>query len=99
MAEYIDREALLRKIDEERKNLHLLGMDGAEHILARYARRLIEEFPAADVFAVPQEYAYHTCYDDENYLVEFTFPISKKQFDALAHCEDLFDVLRRKGTE
>ena len=42
----ISRTALLAKIDEERKHLLDLKMDGAEHILVHHARRIIEDMPA-----------------------------------------------------
>ena len=41
----ISREALLAKIDEERKYLLALKMDGAEHIVVHHARRIIEDIP------------------------------------------------------
>ena len=41
----ISREALLAKIDEERKHLLDLKMDGAEHIVVHHARQIIEEMP------------------------------------------------------
>lgn len=41
----ISRTALLAKIDEERKHLLDLKMDGAEHILVHHARRIIEDMP------------------------------------------------------
>jgi len=43
----ISRTALLEKIDEERKHLLDLKMDGAEHILVHHARRIIEDMPVA----------------------------------------------------
>lgn len=43
----ISRTALLEKIDEERKYLLDLKMDGVEHILVYHARRIIEDMPAA----------------------------------------------------
>lgn len=42
----ISREALLAKIDEERKYLLALKMDGAEHIVVHHARRIIEDIPS-----------------------------------------------------
>ena len=42
----ISRTALLAKIDEERKYLLDLKMDGAEHILVHHARRIIEDMPS-----------------------------------------------------
>lgn len=41
----ISRTALLAKIDEERKHLLDLKMDGAEHIIVHHARRIIEDMP------------------------------------------------------
>lgn len=41
----ISREALLAKIDAERKYLLDLKMDGAEHIVVHHARRIIEDMP------------------------------------------------------
>ena len=43
--DYISRTALLAKIDEERKHLLDLKMDGAEHIIVHHARRIIEDMP------------------------------------------------------
>ena len=42
----ISRTALLEKIDEERKHLLALKMDGAEHIIVHHARRIIEDMPS-----------------------------------------------------
>ena len=42
----ISRERLLARIDEERKHLLDLKMDGAEHIIVHHARRIIEDMPA-----------------------------------------------------
>ena len=41
----ISREEVLAKIDEERKHLLDLKMDGAEHIVVHHARRIIEDMP------------------------------------------------------
>ena len=50
----ISRTELLAKIDEERKHLLDLKMDGAEHIVVHHARRIVEEMPSVtpktDVF-------------------------------------------------
>ena len=46
MNDLISRTALLAKIDEERKHLLDLNMDGAEHIIVHHARRIIEDMPA-----------------------------------------------------
>lgn len=43
----ISRTELLAKIDEERKHLLDLKMDGAEHIVVHHARRIIEDMPSA----------------------------------------------------
>ena len=42
----ISRTKLLERIDEERKHLLDLKMDGAEHILVHHARRIIEDMPS-----------------------------------------------------
>ena len=42
----ISREELLARIDEERKHLLDIKMDGAEHILVHHARRIIEDMPS-----------------------------------------------------
>ena len=42
----INRERLLARIDEERKHLLDLKMDGAEHIIVHHARRIIEDMPS-----------------------------------------------------
>ena len=42
----ISRERLLARIDEERKHLLDLKMDGAEHIIVHHARRIIEDMPS-----------------------------------------------------
>ena len=39
----ISRTELLSRIDEERKHLLNLKMDGAEHIIVHHARRIIED--------------------------------------------------------
>ena len=46
MEDLISRQALLEKIDEERKHLLTIKMDGAEHILVHHARRIIEDMPS-----------------------------------------------------
>ena len=43
----ISRTEALRLIDEERQHLLRLNMDGAEHIIVHYARRIIEDMPSA----------------------------------------------------
>lgn len=43
--DYISKAVLLARIDEERKHLLDLKMDGAEHILVHHARRIIEDMP------------------------------------------------------
>jgi hypothetical protein len=43
----ISRTEALRLIDEERQHLLRLNMDGAEHIITHYARRIIEDMPSA----------------------------------------------------
>lgn len=43
----ISREAALDAIDKNRQDLLSLGMDGAEHILVHYGRRVIEGLPTA----------------------------------------------------
>lgn len=48
----ISREAALDAIDKNRQDLLSLGMDGAEHILVHYGRRVIEGLPTID--PVPQ---------------------------------------------
>lgn len=47
MSDLISREAALDAIDKNRQDLLSLGMNGAEHILVRYGRRVIEELPSA----------------------------------------------------
>lgn len=47
MNELISKTALLSRIDAERKHLLELKMDGAEHIIVHYARRIIEDMPSA----------------------------------------------------
>ena len=42
----ISRTKLLSRIDEERKHLLNLKMDGAEHIIVHHARRIIEDMPS-----------------------------------------------------
>ena len=49
MKEYIEREAVLKEIDNERESFAVLGMLGAEYVLTHHARRIIEEITAADV--------------------------------------------------
>ena len=43
----ISRTEALRLIDEERQHLLRLNMDGAEHVIVHYARRIIEDMPSA----------------------------------------------------
>lgn len=42
----ISRTELLSRIDEERKHLLDLNMDGAEHVIVHHARRIIEDMPS-----------------------------------------------------
>lgn len=46
MNDLISRTELLERIDDERKHLLDLNMDGAEHIIVHHARRIIEDMPA-----------------------------------------------------
>lgn len=48
MDDLISRQAALDAIDKNRQDLLSLGMDGAEHILVHYGRRVIEELPTAE---------------------------------------------------
>lgn len=48
MSDLISRQAALGAIDKNRQDLLSLGMDGAEHILVHYGRRVIEELPTAE---------------------------------------------------
>lgn len=48
MSDLISRKAAIEAIDKNRKDLLSLGMDGAEHILVHYGRRVIEELPTAE---------------------------------------------------
>lgn len=48
MEDLISRQAALDEIDRVRKELVEQGMDGAEHILVHYGRRIIEELPTFD---------------------------------------------------
>lgn len=49
MTDLISRQAAIEAIDKNRQDLLSLGMDGAEHILVHYGRRVIEELPDAEV--------------------------------------------------
>ena len=42
----ISRTEALRLIDEERQHLLRLNMDGEEHVIVHYARRIIEDMPS-----------------------------------------------------
>jgi hypothetical protein len=44
--DYISRTKLLARIDEERKHLLDIKMDGAEHVIVHHARRIIEDMPS-----------------------------------------------------
>lgn len=44
----ISRQAAIDAIDKNRQALLSIGMDGAEHILVHYGRRVIEELPTID---------------------------------------------------
>ena len=44
----ISRTRLLARIDEERKYLLDIKMDGAEHIIVHHARRIIEDMPSVN---------------------------------------------------
>lgn len=60
MDDLISRQAALDEIDKNRQALLFLGMDGAEHILLHYGRRVIEELPTID--AVPVVRCKDCCY-------------------------------------
>lgn len=89
MAEYIEREALLDAIINDHQDLVFYSK--------REAIECIAAEPAADVVEAPQEYAYYTDFDDENYLVHLTIPISEKQFKDLGEGADLWKTLRMDG--
>ena len=93
MDEYVRRKDLLSRIkppcDDDYRSAVLMGD----------VREIIREFvmstpAAADVVEVPQEYACYTDFDDENYLLHLTFPISEKQFKAIGAGSDLWETLR-----
>lgn len=65
-----------------------------EHLLTEDAMFVLDNINAANVMEVPQEYAYYTDFDDENYLVHISVPISEKQFKAVGAGADLWEVLR-----
>ena len=88
MAEYIEKELVLAFCDDERE-------EGGSDIRAIINR--VRKAKAADVAPVPQEYAYFTTMDDENYLVDLTIPVSKSQYDAINSGKDLWSVLRMDG--
>lgn len=48
MTDLISRQAALDEIDKNRQALLSLGMDGAEHILVHYGRRVLEELPTIE---------------------------------------------------
>lgn len=48
MDDLISRQAALDAIDKNRQDLLSLGMDGAEHVLVHYGRRVIEELPTTE---------------------------------------------------
>lgn len=90
MADYIEREALINWFAP------WLGI-GESWIEIHPVLDAVYALPAADVVPVPQEYVYFTTADDENYLVDLTIVVSKKQFDAINSGEDLWTVLRNGG--
>lgn len=90
---YISKMHLLDEIDGERDRLVSLDMLGAEHVLTRHGRRLVEEAPAERVIRVPDGFVYFTSFDGENYLVSMTIPISKEQFDALGSGTEIWEVI------
>ena len=102
MKEYIEREALM---DEFRK--YMAARHDREKCVSEENcktcdkgclwRKVVSKVPAADVAPVPQEYAYFTTMDDENYLVDLTIPVSKSQYDAINSGKDLWSVLRMDG--
>ena len=98
MAEYIEREALRKRIRkycnacDARFEPRICGACGMKE-----AYEFIKEAPTANVVEVPQEYVYYTDFDDESYLVHFSFPISEKQFKALGEGADLWETLRMDG--
>lgn len=89
--DYVEREAVLAEVDKAFK-LFVEHDDTLQ--LYSDVRCAVIYAPAADVVEVPQEYACYTDFDDENYLVHLTIPISEKQFKALGEGADLWEVLR-----
>ena len=45
---YIDADDLLKRIDEEREYLKARGLLGAEHVITKYLRDLVEDAPTVD---------------------------------------------------
>ena len=86
MAEYIKREAAFKKCGWYNT------VNGKSVCAVR--KDELASIPAADVVEVPQEYACSTDFDDENFWINISFPISEKQFKALAEGADLWAVLR-----
>lgn len=56
MNDLISRQAAIDEIDKNRQALLSLGMDGAEHILVHYGRRVIEELPTIEPKMVVEDY-------------------------------------------
>lgn len=84
MPEYVEREKVLEK-----------GTQIKGFFCNMISAWDVAHLPAADVMRVPQEYAYYTSMDDENYLVNITFPITKEQFEAIGAGEDLWVVMNK----
>lgn len=93
---YIEREALLeiykKWIPQLQSEEDAGDLRGVETCIA-----VLEDQPTANVVEVPQEYVYYTDFDDESYLVHFSFPISEKQFKAFGEGADLWETLRMDG--
>ena len=95
MAEYIEREAILareylgytRYADTEWQKGY---WDGVDDIFAH-----VKSLPAADVIPTPLKYAAMTnIHDGEEYTLDLSIPITKKQFDAIANGTDIWEVLK-----
>lgn len=84
MPEYVEREKVLEK-----------GSQIKGFFCNMISAWDVAHLPAADVMRVPQEYAYYTSMDDENYLVNITFPITKEQFEAIGAGKDLWAVMNK----
>lgn len=59
----------------------------------RLARSALYARQKHAVMTIPMEYSWYTSFDEENYLLDLSFPITAEEYNALRTAKDCFEIL------